>query len=163
MKYLTRLKKKLDVHRYSGPGEWSVVQIKSMWPDTSPASDGNHPISPDGLQRLISQSPLIRDEAHFIKHILTTHDGEARIIIDDGYAPLPAKTLGARQWLYYHRWLDNDEGPRCDRDIRRILAQEQNRTLLLRWHPHPPPNPASGGYQPLEAGDWETSASGGFH
>ena len=30
MKYLTRLKKKLDVYRYSGPGEWSVVQIKSM-------------------------------------------------------------------------------------------------------------------------------------
>ena len=38
---------------------------------------------------MISQSPLIWDEADFIKHILTKHDGEARIIFDDGYEPLP--------------------------------------------------------------------------
>ena len=165
MHCLTHLKKHLD-KKGQDPG-WL---FDHLWPDTSPASGGSHPISADLCK---SKADLgkghVKDNADFLEHILTKHDGEAKIIIDLGYEPLPrgvdfhdarfwhyqyARTKAVRDWLY-HRWLRLDASPLSDRDIQWMLAREENRTLLLRWVPPRQKGQLQIGARRLEEGDWE--------
>ena len=170
VKYLPWLSKELELHRYSDPDEWLFA---SMCPDTSPASGGGaKPMTPDGLEKWCSASKgLMKDSSEFLKHLLTYHDGEARVVIDKGYEPLPAgvdfheacfwpyqyaKILGVRQWLF-KRWVDKDQSPLSDSDIQHILEKEDNHTSVLRWVPRNPAwQPlARGDRMPLEEGDWQ--------
>ena len=115
----------------------------------------------------------IKDKADFVKHILTKHDGEARIIIDHGFEKFPdeidfhdacfwhyqfARTRDVRQWLFKRSTIQKNNNPLKDKEIEWILESEENRTLLLRFVPWPWNNPASGGKQRLEEGDWQIRA-----
>jgi hypothetical protein len=166
MHYLTKIKQYFDGDHDSASGEWL---FDKMWPDTSPESNGSHPLSEEGVQRLYREG-LVKNKADHVKHILTKHDGEARIIIDQGYERLPdgvdihdacfwqyqyARTRDVRHWLYKRSMIQKNNNPLTDQDIQWILAEEENRTLLLCWEPRPRSNPASGGKQLLKEGDWK--------
>ena len=168
----TKMHYKARIESYMDLDDREFPFIK-LWPDTSQASGGNHPLSDLGLQVLYSES-IIKNHRDFLKHILTMHDGEARIVIDDGYKPLPydvdvhnarfwqyqfARTLEVRQWLYKRSLNKNQsECPLTDDDIKWILKVEKNRTLLLEWEPWWPSNPAYGGNLRLEKGSWKIRA-----
>jgi len=96
------------------------------------------------------------------------HDGEARIVVDEGYERIPdgvdvhdmkfwqyqfARSAEVRNWLHW-RMVKKIEKPLTDRDILWILEEEQDRTLLLRWVARRR-NQASGGVRRLEDGEWQ--------
>ena len=170
MHYLTKLKPYLDEGPDSASGEWL---FDKMWPDTGPTSGGDRPpLSEENMQRM-QREGYTEDKADFVKHILTLHDGEARIIIDRGYEPLPddvdfhkacfwhyqfARTRDVRLWLYKRSTIQKNTRPLTDKEIQWILECEENHTLLLRWEPRLGSNPASGGSKRLHEGDWNIRA-----
>ena len=86
MHYLEQLKRKLDGGPDSGYGGEFCFDL--MWPDTFSASGEDRPLSGEDKQKLLSRG-YIKNDADFVKHILTKHDGEARIVFDRGYEALP--------------------------------------------------------------------------
>ena len=140
--YLAKFKKKFN--EVKDP-EYAFCAI---WPDTSPASGGNHPVSKVTMLRMIAQG-LFKDETGFLSCLLNLHDGEARVLVDDGHAPLPdgvdyhlacfwhyqyVTTPAVRERLH-KRFVDKDESPLDDETIAWILEAGHNRTLIFRWEP----------------------------
>ena len=104
----------------------------------------------------------IKNNYDFVKHILTKHDGEARIVIDNGFAPVRrgvdirhhafwhyqyASTYPVRQWLY-ERFQNENKDPLTDDEIHWIMKAEGFQTMILRWDPSARTAPASGGRRP---------------
>ena len=88
--------------------------FEKIWPDTSRASGGEYPMSAEDLYRLRREGYSTSSEG-FVKHLLSKHDGEARIVINHGFTPLPqgvdfhascfwhyqyVHTADVRRWLH---------------------------------------------------------------
>ena len=169
------LGKHLDGKHDSAAGEWYFDKV---FPDTvSRMSDWNGDVLPlpNTCKQKLIRGGLFKNDYELTRNILTLHDGEARIVIDRGFEPFPAdvdirnarfwhyqfaKKNRVREWLYTRSDVQRKPGPLTDGEIKWILDQEENETLLLRWTPPPWPrsNQASGWQPRLEEGTWEIRA-----
>ena len=66
-----------------------VQKLLRCFPDLSPASGGQQPLSEENKDRLIAAFGM-KSEMDYIKHILTLHDGEVRLVGEDRWDPYPA-------------------------------------------------------------------------
>ena len=82
MHYFTKLRPILD----HGP---PVQKLLRCFPDLSPASGGQQPLSQANQARLVETFKM-KSEMDYIKHILTLHDGEVRLVGEDRWDPYPA-------------------------------------------------------------------------
>ena len=155
MHYFTKLKKRIEAGELMRPTEW---KFEDAFPDSSPASGGTQPLSEEGWETLRHEMRL-QTKADWVKHILTKHDGEVRLVGYSLWAPFPASggnVANAKFWSYQfasdpevRRWLaDRDQEDFGDlnlssREINWMMWKlEDESTVLKRSY-----NPASGGYE----------------
>ena len=153
MHYLTQLKKFMEDPASGGNLE---RKFQEAFPNLMPPSGGMEPLD-DGMWQRLEWEFNVNTEADYVKHILTKHDGEARLVHDiDKWEPFQASggnVYNARFWHYQfvstavtRRYLWNrsqekwGEDDMTASDIEWILKQENNTTKLLMYIP------ASGGY-----------------
>ena len=80
MHYLPQITQTIEEHRASGGSErWKLADA---FPNLSPPSCGMEALSEESWQALKQQFDL-GSKADLVKHILTMHDGEARLVGDD--------------------------------------------------------------------------------
>ena len=160
MHYLTKLRQRIS----ESPSNYAFT---SAFPDLSPASGGTKALTRDGWFELKEEMKLTC-EGDYIKHILTKHEGEAKLAFDHGWGPFHedyrkpvfwhyqfARNLEVRRWLYnrsQEEWCDNDL---TDRELRWMLEKEENETHLLQYTPR---RSASGGSWYIKTGQFITLA-----
>ena len=95
MHYWNKLKNRLE--KYS-----DRIPFAKSWPDTSPASGGINPLSKDNVEGL-SREFGIKTSAEFVKHLLTLHDGEVRLVGESHWVSSPVDISVLRKacfWQY---------------------------------------------------------------
>ena len=159
MHYYTKLRQRMSENR----PEWA---FSSAFPDLSPASGGWKCLTRDGWAELQREMKLA-NEADYIKHILTKHEGEAKLAVDQGWITFHedchkpvfwhyqfARNLEVRRWLYnrsQEEWCDTYL---TEREISWMLGKEDNETHLLRYNPRS----ASGESWSIRTGQYITLA-----
>ena len=105
--------------------------------------------------------PRVRDTRDYVKHILTLHDGEARLVCAD-WKPFPASGGSILQPAYWHyqfsrswatySWLSSHKGHFTNEDLEWIMTKDGGETGLMRR------DPASGGNWQIRTGQFITLA-----
>ena len=168
-KYLKWFKENLDGHGCSASGE---LLFTHLWPNTDPAIKGEVvPLTRPEVQAL-KDCNMITKDLDFYKALIAYHDGEVKLVIDDGFKRFPdnvdifharfwdyqyARSGCVRKWLY-HRYQQYGEARFTESEILWCLTNEYNKTgsyqtTILRWEPNEGINPASGGTT-LQDGIW---------
>ena len=78
-----------------------ALRFNLAFPDLSPDSGGTQPLGEDGWQRLYEAFKLSRP-ADYVKHILTLHDGEVRMVGSGDWELLPASGGTFRRACFWH-------------------------------------------------------------
>ena len=94
----------------------------------------------------------LKSMADYLKHILTAHDGEARLVTEEDWIPFPTSDgidvhnhhfwhyqfvndPTGRQWLYDRQQEEWGEDPLTIHEINWIMARDNNATNLLKRTP----------------------------
>ena len=93
--YYNRLRKRI-LEYDANPTNWHFMQ---HFPDLSPASGGNEPLSIQSWN-LLQREMHLESKADYLKHILTKHDGEAKLAFAGGWKPFFADVHKACFWQY---------------------------------------------------------------
>ena len=78
-----------------------TLPILNSFPDLSSASGGRQRLTAAGW-RILEQEFGVKNEADYIKHILTYNDGEVRVIEAISWLPFPASGGSVNQACFWH-------------------------------------------------------------
>lgn len=145
--FLPKIRKVLDERGAGANLQGATVKFAERYPDTSPASGGRYPLTEAGWQALKDSGMGIKSDADFIKHLLTLHDGEAKIVGDFTWHWLTdsvvedikfhncqfATTREVRSYLHWRSQEDHADDDLTGNELKWIMEEEINETLLLKW------------------------------
>ena len=95
MHYYTKLRRQM-LGETEASADWPFLQA---FPDLSPASGGMNPLTDDAWN-LLKEEMGLQNYADYLKHILTKHEGEAKLAVDLGWVPLHENHHKACFWSY---------------------------------------------------------------
>ena len=68
-------------------------------PDLDPASGGQVPLSQLAWD-MVQEKMKLSDYSEYVKAMLNKHDGEAKLVVDDGWLPLTEDPTNSDLWDY---------------------------------------------------------------
>ena len=81
---------------------WRKIEgwrFSTAFPDLDPASGGQEPLSVEAWA-MVQESMGLHDYSDYVKAILNKHDGEAKLVFDDGWLPLTELPNNPQFWDY---------------------------------------------------------------
>ena len=139
MQYLRHITEPLAAEPLAGLERWKFADA---FPNLSPPSCGLEAHTEESWLRLQTQFGL-RSKAEFVKHILTKHDGEARLVVDDGWIPFPVSDGGLypgvqtsiRKACFWHYQFATDPQVRffLHQRSQEQWAEEDSRSSDIQW------------------------------